>query len=100
LPPVISPVTVRLVNVPVVALTVADSIVLVTLKLVSPARLLMFAVVALIVFASTVPVTLKLLTPVRFVMFAFVAVKLPLTVALVVDSVVRFVRLVILLAAL
>jgi len=34
------------------------------------------------------------------VMFAFVAVKLQLTVALVVDSVVRFVRLVMLLAAL
>jgi hypothetical protein len=60
----------------------------------------MFAVVALIVFASIVPVALKLFRPVRFVMFAFVAVRLPLTVALVVDSVVRFVRLVILLAAL
>ena len=89
-----------MVNVPVVALIVFASTVPVTLKFVSQARLLMFAVVALIVFASTVPVTLKLLTPVRFVMFAFVAVRLPLTVALVVDSVVRFVILVMLLAAL
>ena len=49
----------------------------VTLKLVKPAKLLMFAVVklpvvALIVAASTVPVTLKLVRPVKFVMFAFV----------------------------
>ena len=70
----------------------------VTLKFVSPAKLLMLAVVALIVFASTVPVTLKLARPVRFVMFALVAVRLPLTVAFVVDSVVRFVRLLIVLA--
>ena len=94
----IVPVTLILVKLPVVALTVPDWIVFVTLKLVSPARLLMFAVVALIVFASTVPATLKLFKPVRFVMFAFVAVRLPLTVAFVVDSVVRFVRLVIVLA--
>ena len=71
---------------------------MVTLKLVKPAKLLMLAVVALIVFAPTVPVTLKFVSPVRFVMFALVAVRLPLTVAFVVDSVVRFVRLVIVLA--
>ena len=66
----------------------------VTLKLVSPAKLLMFAVVALIVPASTVPVTLKLFSPVRFVMFAFVML------ALVVVRLVRFAKLVILFWAL
>ena len=100
IPPVIVPVTLISAKLPVVALTVADWMVFVTLKLVRPARLLMLAVVALIVFASTVPVTLKLVNPVKFVMFALVAVRLPLTVAFVVDSVVRFVRLVILFAAL
>ena len=48
-PPVIVPVAFKFVKLPVVALTVADWIVFVTLKLVRPAKLLMFAFVALIV---------------------------------------------------
>ncbi|MEB3029902.1 hypothetical protein VJI72_08935, partial [Parvimonas micra] len=46
-PPVIVPVALIFVKLPVVALTVADWIVFVTLKFVSPDRLLMFALVAL-----------------------------------------------------
>jgi len=67
---------------------------LVTLKLVRPAKLLMFAVVALIVFASTVPVTLKFVRPVKFVMFAFVML------AFVAVRLVTFARLLILFWAL
>jgi len=67
---------------------------LVTLKLVRPAKLLMFAVVALIVFASTVPVTLKFVRPVKFVMFAFVML------AFVAVRLVTFARLLILFCAL
>ena len=61
---------------------------MVTLKLLTPLKLVIVALVALKVPASTVPVTLKLFTPVRFVMFAFVAVKV---VALIVFTFVRFV---------
>jgi hypothetical protein len=72
--------------------------VFVTLRLVRPAKLLMFAVVklpvvALIVAASTVPVTLRLVRPVRFVMFAFVML------AFVAVRPVTFARLVMLFCA-
>jgi len=72
---------------------------LVTLKLVNPAKLVIFAVVklpvvALIVAASMVPVTLKLFKPVRFVIFAFVML------AFVAVRLVTFARLLILFWAL
>ena len=78
-PPVILPLTFKLSKLPVVALTVAALIVLVTLKLVRPLMFVRFAFVALSVPACIVPLAVRLFSPVRFVivafvMFAFVAV--------------------------
>ena len=61
----------------VVALTVADWIVLVTLKLVRPLILVRFAFVALSVPAWIVPLAVRLFSPVRFVIVAFVDDKVP-----------------------
>ena len=75
----IVPLTFKLSKLPVVALTVAALIVLVTLKLVRPLIFVRFALVALSVPACIVPLAVRLFNPVRFVivalvMFALVAV--------------------------